>query len=117
MITGGFIQDGKNLHDGLIFAEQQNVTLSSALNVDDYYGSQIGLGTPYSYAKDVAGTIAAGTTVSSYFVAFDSLQNSQSNHNTITFSSQVLGIEFADGGYLPISNFLGLSSLDYSQLN
>jgi hypothetical protein len=84
------------LTPGLAFDEQQNVVLGSGLTTD-------------------TGTIAAGTLVSSYFVAFN-ISGAATQSTTITFSNNVLGIVFMDGSSAwAASDFLGLSTLKYQE--
>jgi PEP-CTERM motif len=86
------------LTPGLAFDEQQNVVLGSSLATD-------------------TGTIAAGTLVSSYFVAFNVLNAAlESQSTTITFSTPALGIVFLDGSTAwAASDFLGLPTLNYQE--
>jgi hypothetical protein len=85
-----------HLTPAIAFDEQQNVVLGSSLKTD-------------------TGTIAAGTLVSSYFIAFnDPAATAQST--TITFSDPVLGIVYEDGSSSwAASDFLGLPSLTYKE--
>jgi PEP-CTERM motif len=79
----------------LVFDEQQNFTLSSAVNVD------VG-----------AGPIAAGTVVDSYFVAFDATRTRVTA--SLTFSTAVLGIEIHIAS-LGLTDFLGATGTVYSE--
>jgi len=86
------------LTPGLAFDEQQNVALGSSLTTD-------------------TGTIAAGTLVSSYFVAFNvPIADGESQSTTVTFSNPVLGIVFMNGSSAwAASDFLGLPTLNYQE--
>ena len=86
------------LTPGLAFDEQQNVVLGSSLTTD-------------------TGTIAAGTLVSSYFVAFNVSPSEGTTQSTrVTFSNPVLGIVFMNGSSAwAASDFLGLSTLNYQE--
>jgi hypothetical protein len=84
------------LAPGLAFDEQQNVVLGSSLATD-------------------TGTIAAGTLVSSFFVAFNATTG-LTQSTTITFSKPVLGIVFMNGSSAwDTSDSLGLSTLNYQE--
>jgi hypothetical protein len=94
--VGGNFLVTLGLTPGLAFDEQQNVVLGSSLATD-------------------TGTIAAGTVVSSFFVAFNSLGGATQS-TRVTFSNPVLGIVFMDGSSAWATNdFLGLSTLNYQE--
>jgi hypothetical protein len=97
--VGGNFLISLGLTPGLAFDEQQNVVLGSSLATD-------------------TGTIAAGTVVSSYFVAFNLPISSggATQSSTVTFSNAVLGIVFmnSSSGWAA-SDFLGLSTLHYQE--
>ena len=97
--VGGDFLITLGLTPGLAFDEQQNVVLGSSLATD-------------------TGTIAAGTVVSSYFVAFNLPISSggATQLTTVTFSNPVLGIVFMNGSSAwAASDFLGLSTLNYQE--
>jgi hypothetical protein len=108
VVDGSFIINS-GLPAQLIFSEKQNVTLAAPLITD-------------------TGTIAAGTTVNSYFFAVNSSIEYVVN-TSVTFDSPVLGIIYKDGldpyGPTPgpfnpnfaLSNFLGAVGTTYMPLD
>jgi hypothetical protein len=107
IVTGDFIiNSGGALPTQLIFAEKQGFTLLNPLVTD-------------------TGTIAAGTTINSYFFAVNSSVETFVN-TSVTFGDPVLGIIYMDGldPYGPnpgpfnpnfaLSNFLGAVGTTYS---
>jgi hypothetical protein len=104
--VGGSFLINQGLQPQVIFAERQGFTLAAPLVTD-------------------TGTIAAGTIVDSYFVAFNSLTETIVNASA-TFSSAVLGLVYKDGpdpyGQNPgpfnplftASNFLGAVGTTYN---
>jgi hypothetical protein len=107
IVTGDFIiNSGGALPTQLIFPEKQGVTLLNPLVTD-------------------TGTIAAGTTINSYFFAVNSSVETFVN-TSVTFGDPVLGIIYMDGldPYGPnpgpfnpnfaLSNFLGAVGTTYS---
>jgi len=94
-ITSNFLL-GLNLGPEIIFDEQQGITLASALVTD-------------------TGTIAAGTTVDSHFLALNSAAGAVVD-TSATFDGTVLGIIYEDGSAnYAASDFLGLPSLIYAE--
>jgi hypothetical protein len=97
--VGGDFLITLGLTPGLAFDEQQNVVLGSSLVTD-------------------TGTIAAGTLVSSYFIAFNLPVSSggATQSTTITFANPVLGIVFENGSSAwAATDFLGLPTLNYQE--
>jgi len=95
VITSNFIINN-GLPSQIIFDEQQGVTLAAPLVTD-------------------TGTIAAGTTVDSAFVALNSSGEFVVDTNA-TFDGPVLGIIYLDGSAnYAASDFLGLPSLTYAE--
>jgi hypothetical protein len=95
-VGSNFLING-NLPDEVIFNEQQNVTLGSALT------------------DDLGHTIASGTVVNSHFVAFNSLTDTLLN-SSVTFNGAVLGVIFLDNsGNFAATDFLGLPGTTYSE--
>jgi len=85
----------QGLPSEVVFAEAQNVMLTSSLTVD------------------LGGTIPTGTIVSSYFFALDAVQNTDVA-SSITFSTPVLGIIYIDGSAnWALTNFLGAPGTTY----
>lgn len=68
------------------FNEGQNITITSALSVDDVGGGS-------------AGTLAAGTVVASHYVFFDPRQ-SRSQEGYVTFDSDIIGLVTSTGNLL-----------------
>ncbi len=92
----------QSITETFAFNEQQDFTLNGNLNVD--------INTPGTYTDTAAlapGSIAAGTTVNSYFIHLQSV-NSQmiSLTGSVTFDSDVLGI-ITSNANLGSSDFLG----------
>jgi len=85
-----------------VFAEKQNVTLASAISVDAKVPTW------------TAGTIAAGTNVSSYYYHSDKVgQGGAATYiSTIVFDTDILGIAAADGT-LDASDVLGAVGTTY----
>ena len=69
------------------FAEHHELTLASAVNVDD-----TAAGTFNKVSSLVAGTIAAGTVVDSYIFHSDTTKSSTVYEGSVTFSSAILGV-------------------------
>jgi hypothetical protein len=103
-VTGDFLVNN-GLPAQVIFAEKQNVTLTAPLSVDT--GSQI----------------PAGTTISSYFIAFNAFSNTVNffSDTSVTFDAPVIGIIYLeDENFTPsinfaASDFLGASNTTYGE--
>ena len=91
-VFGNFLVAG-GLPNEAAFYEQQNVTLTNYLSVANH------------------SSIAPGTVVDSYFVAFNAVGN-VTDSTSITFSNQILGLEIVSGG-LGASDFLGAAGTAY----
>jgi hypothetical protein len=93
------VNSGGTLPSQLIFNEQQKVTLGGALNLD------------------IGGTIAAGTTINSYFFALNANVSTQIAADTsVTFNTPILGVIFQDGSSnFAASDFLGAPGTTYSE--
>ena len=85
-IDEGIFQSDSDL---FFFKEQSNLTLTSALRVDaDQPGT-------YNSNNEIPSTIAAGTSIDSYYFSFDipnNIQKSTSDLAEIEFSQPILGI-------------------------
>ncbi len=95
-IVGDDFLTNQSLPDAVIFYEQQNVTLTSALVTE-------------------TGVIAKGTVVSSAFFAVQSL-SSLTLSSSVTFDGAVLGVIYEDGSAdWAASDFLGAPGTTYDE--
>jgi PEP-CTERM motif len=83
LTTGSFQSDS----DIRTFVEQQQFVLTSSVSVDD-----TATGTFTSNASLVGGTIAAGTSLGSYFFHSDPVSASQVYSGSVTFTTAILGV-------------------------
>jgi hypothetical protein len=95
-IVGDDFLTNQSLPDAVIFYEQQNVTLTSALVTE-------------------TGVIPRGTVVDSAFFAVQSL-SSQTLSSSVTFGGAVLGVVYEDGSAdWAASDFLGAPGTTYDE--
>jgi hypothetical protein len=102
-----------NAVDASAFDEQSSVTLGSALVVDiispGFYTSSVGM--PF-------GSIAGGTTVSSYYIHMDPGVGAQAVYSgSITFSTPILGIIALDAQFRPSDAIVGNTGTTYPETN
>src|SRR5258708_459648 len=102
-----------NAVDALAFDEQSSVTLGGALVVDiispGVYTSKVGM--PF-------GSIAGGTTVSSYYIHMDPGIGGHAVYSgSITFSTPILGIIVLDAGFRTSDAIVGNIGTIYPETN
>ncbi len=98
------------------FDGQQNVTLTSSLNVDYLVTGLSNDGGAVGPANGTdmsgSGSINSGTVISSYYMFWDSSTSSSFDNRTAIFDRIILGVNFTDAS-LDNSDFLGSLSTTY----
>ena len=95
-----------------LWEEQQNVVLTSSLDVNIHLPGYYDSGNP-AVQSGWAGTLAAGTTVGSYMLHADKDGALQFYEGSITFDREILGIIFKRPGLMATDGLLGAPVTTY----
>ena len=104
-VTLGSLQSDTEIRT---FVEQQRLVLTKSVTVDDTAS-----GTFTSNAQLVGGTIAAGTSVDSYFFHSDPVSASMMYEGTVTFTTAILGVIVLSDSLSATDSQLGFPTTTY----